>query len=361
AGVVHEKRLLLRERTATVELDATPEWVCGNAGSSGFYRVAYEPDALERLARHLPALAPSERVSLLADAWARVRAGQEDIGRFLSLAARFRDEHDDAVLDELVGRLSYVETRLVDGDALDAFRAFVSELLGHQLRELGWDVAADEKDARRLRRGAVLRALGGVARQRDVVAEAHKRVTRLLAGDTAALEPNLLDTSVAVVAREGDATLFDTLKERFPKETDPATQRRYLMALAAFEDPGLAARAEELFLTGVVPLQDSAGFAHGLLANRTARAPFWSTYQTRWPEVRARTGGAPMLMRRVVEATGNLRERRQLEDAKAFFQSTPVPEAQQAVAQTLERLSQDVALRERASAEVAAWLKARRP
>jgi puromycin-sensitive aminopeptidase len=64
-----------------------------------------------------------------------------------------------------------------------------------------------------------------------------------------------------------------------------------------------------------------------------------------------------MLLRRIVEAMGLLRTREHLEQMKALLQANPVPEAQQATAQTLERLSQDVALRERCAPEVSAWLK----
>ena len=71
------------------------------------------------------------------------------------------------------------------------------------------------------------------------------------------------------------------------------------------------------------------------------------------------TGGAPMLLRRVVEAMGNLRERRHLDEARAFLAAHPVTEAQQAAAQTLERLGQDVALRERLTPEVSVWLHGR--
>jgi puromycin-sensitive aminopeptidase len=59
----------------------------------------------------------------------------------------------------------------------------------------------------------------------------------------------------------------------------------------------------------------------------------------------------------VVEVLGALRDRKQLEEAKALLQAHPVNEAQQAMAQTLERLSQDVSLRERAGPDVAAWIK----
>jgi puromycin-sensitive aminopeptidase len=63
-----------------------------------------------------------------------------------------------------------------------------------------------------------------------------------------------------------------------------------------------------------------------------------------------------MLLRRVVEAVGALVERRHLEEAEAFLGAHPVPEARQAIAQTLERLGQDVELRERASPAIARWL-----
>jgi puromycin-sensitive aminopeptidase len=66
-----------------------------------------------------------------------------------------------------------------------------------------------------------------------------------------------------------------------------------------------------------------------------------------------------MLLRRVVEAVGQLPARRQLEEATAFFAQHPVASARQAIAQTLERMRQDVALWERAEPGVARWLDAR--
>ena len=66
-----------------------------------------------------------------------------------------------------------------------------------------------------------------------------------------------------------------------------------------------------------------------------------------------------MLLRRVVEAVGQLPTRRHLEEATAFFAEHQVAAARQAIAQTLERMRQDVALWERAEPAVARWLAAR--
>jgi puromycin-sensitive aminopeptidase len=202
-----------------------------------------------------------------------------------------------------------------------------------------------------------VRAVGVLARGSQTLAEARPRVAKVLAGDKAALEPNLLDSSVYMVARAGDTALFDTLLEKMKTDPDPATQRRYLTALASFENPVLTQHGQDLFFTDAVKMQDVTIYLNGLLGNRTGRDAWWALMQKRWKDVVGRTGGAPMLLRRVVEALGSLRDRRQLEEAQALLKAHPVTEAQQAMAQTLERLSQDVALRERAGPEVSTWLK----
>ncbi|XXF78777.1 M1 family metallopeptidase [Myxococcaceae bacterium GXIMD 01537] len=356
---VREQRVLLRDARTKVELEGQGElkWLCANAGSTGFYRVAYEGAALGELASHLKALAPSERIALLADQWALVRAGQVSAADFLDLAARFGTEEDDAVLDELVGRLAYVEGRLVEGEEQARFRAWVEKLLGPQLQKLGWQPAAGEPDRVKLRRAALVRAVGLLARSQEQLVQARPRVERLLSGDKAALEPNLQDTAVAMVARAGDPALFDTLLEKMKAEPDPATQRRYLLALTAFESSALNERAQGLLFSDAVKTQDVASYVSGLLGNRAGREAWWARTQRQWKDVLGRTGGAPMLLRRIVESLGALRTRQQLDEVKALLQAHPVGEAQQAMAQTLERLAQDVALRERAMPDVVAWLK----
>ncbi|GAO02459.1 M1 family metallopeptidase [Anaeromyxobacter sp. PSR-1] len=358
-GKVTEQRVLLRGRTAEVTLagEGEPDWLCANAGATGFFRVKYDAACLAALGRNLAALAPAERIQLLSDEWALVRSGAREIGAFLDLCAGFAGEEDHAVLDELVARLATVEHRLVADADRPALRGFVARLFAPQLAATGWDAAHGEPDTVRLRRAAAVRALGLVGRAPGPAQEARARLDRWLAGDRAAVEPNLHDALVAMVARDGDAARFEAFQKLFRKEADPAFRRRYLLAQAAFEDPVLAARGIEVLLGGEdVPLQDVASYSAALLANRTARGPYWARLRGEWGALLARVHGAPMLLRRVVEGLGALVERRELEEAEAFLAANPVEEARQAIAQTLERLRQDVELRERTTAQVGAWL-----
>jgi puromycin-sensitive aminopeptidase len=357
-----EHRFLRRDRSAEVTLpgDGELDFVFANAGATGFYRVAADVPGLAALARSLPRLATSERISLLSDEWALVRAGFRDVAVFLDLCAGFGAEEDHAVLDELVGRLSFLEHRLVADEDRPALGRFVRGLLAPQLAATGWDADSAEPDVRRLRRAAAVRALGLVARDPAVIAEATARLDRWIGGDKAALEANLHDVAVTTVARSGDAARFEAFRALFKAETDPTFRRRWLLALASFEDPAIAARAVELAFGDAVPLQDTASFIATLLGNRTAREPFWARLRGDWEVLHGRLKAAPMLLRRVVEAMGALVERRHLEEAERFLAAHPLDEARQATAQTLERLRQDVALRERTQRSIGAWLAGRR-
>ncbi len=360
---VSEQRFLVREPRAELVLAGSgePDFVVANAGATGFYRVAYDEEGLAALVRNLPRLATAERIALLSDEWALVRAGVREVGSFLDLCASFVREEDHAVLDELVARLAVIEHRLVADDDRAALQSFVAAVFAPQLAATGWDAAPNEADTTRLRRAAAVRGLGLVARDRPAIVEACGRLDRWLGGERAALEPNLHDAAVTMAARSGDTSRFDAFRALFRKENDPAFRRRWLLALASFEDAQLAARGIDLAFGDEVPLQDTASFAAALFGNRTAREPFWTRLRADWDRMHARLHAAPMLLRRVVEATGTLIERRHLVEAEGFLAAHPMEEARQASAQTLERLRQDVALRERTQRAIGSWLARRAP
>ena len=185
-----------------------------------------------------------------------------------------------------------------------------------------------------------------------------KAADEVLAGKKDALEANLHDGAAVAVARVGDAKLFDAFLKAFKDERDPAFKRRYLVALTAFESPELVKRAVELAFSETVPLQDFASFVSGLLSNPAARDGFWKTLRESWKTIDQKASGAPMIYRRVIEALGGLRERKHLDEVRAHLKANAPEALKAATAQTLERLEQDVALRERALPAVSAWLKA---
>jgi puromycin-sensitive aminopeptidase len=356
---VKEQAVLLREPSARVTLNAEGPvaWCIGNADARGFYRTNYDDASLARLLPAVSELRPAERIALISDQWALVRADQAPIERFLDLVVSLRAEEDHVVLDEVVGRLGLIEHRFLADDDRAAFGALVTELYGERAAKLGWSPAAGEDDETRLRRAVLLRALVVIARDAAAEAEAEKRLPP--AGSPGSVDPNLLDTVVVAAARRADAARFDDLRARAKAETDPASKRRYLHALARVEEGPLPARAVELALTDDVPMQDFSSYMSVLLSNRTTREAAFAMIRDRWTETRAKAD-SPMILRRLVEALAALPERRHHDAVRAFLDAHPIDGARQAIAQTLERMQMDVTLRERILPRVGAWLRARR-
>ena len=351
-----EQRVLLGKPEEIIEPAAPFEWVLGNVGARGFYRTAYEPELLRRLISALPQLAPEERMALVSDQWALVRSGATQVEGFLHLLAGLHAEEDHVVLDEVVGRLGYLEHRAVAEQDRPAFHGWVRAQFAGAGADLDWEVRDGEDDERRLRRAAVQRAMALVARDPETIAAALLRFERLMAKHP--VDPNLLDIVVAVAARTADDKRFETLKSLASTELDPAAKRRYLHALAAVENPQLVQRAVDLALDAFVQMQDFASYVGALLANRATRDLAWKMIQTRWSEVRKK-GDSPMILRRLVEALGSLPERAHLAAVEKFLAAPDLSAARQAVAQTLERLRMDVALREKLLPEIAAFLRKR--
>ncbi|HXN55446.1 MAG TPA: M1 family metallopeptidase [Myxococcales bacterium] len=360
---VHERRVLLPpggagEARVDLEAKGAVRWVLANSGARGFYRASYPAASLRCLIDALPDLDATERMALVSDQWALVRSGNAGAAPFLDLLAGLGGETDHVVLDEVVSRFSWIEHRGVSDADRPRFQAFVAKALAGAAAALGWEPREKETDEVRLQRAAVLRGLTLVARERAAVAEAEARFRTHVGKTGRGVDPNLLDLVVAAAARTADSARFDELARLARAEVDPAAKRRYLHALAMVEADDLVPRAVSLALSDAVQMQDFSSYVGTLLASRAAREQAWRIFEMRWQEVRKKAD-SPMLLRRLVEALGNLPERSHLAAIEAFLASHPIDGARQAIAQTLERLRMDVALRERLMPEVGAWLRSR--
>ncbi len=364
---VHEERVLFDKRTAELPIGkGTIKWLTANGGATGFYRVAYQPELMRGLSDNLRSLDPAERIGLLSDTWALVRSGRAGVRDWLALAEKLAGEKDAAVLGEVTGRFAALDRLVSDADR-PAFQAAVSRMFGPELKRLGWEKPAAvggkarrESDGVRERRAALLGVVAKVTRDPAIEGEARRRVERFLAGDEGALDPELRATAISLAARGGDAALFGAYQKRFQSETDPVLKLTFLRALAVFEKPALAARAQELVFSGKLPKQDVSSFVAALLANPTARGPFWQRMQREWPAFQKRLDDAPKIRQRVIQAFEQVPGPTGLAEVRALLSRDPPKDAADTIAQSLERMTLAVEFRQRTGPDLSAWLAARK-
>jgi len=355
-GQTRLSRRVLSGASDRIELGRNaPRFVHGNAESSGFYRTDHEPALLRDLAAALGSLSDVERLCLVSDQWALVRAGRAPIESFLDLAARFGGEREPDVLLALRGAFAFADEQLAahaGDETRDAWRSFLIDLFAEQLLELGWQPAADEGDSARVRRAVVIALLGQLA-EWEAVTEVVGARCRAYLDDRASLEANLADPVISLAARQGDAALYERFAKAATRARTPQERRRFLFALADFRDAKLLARTRRACLDEI-PVQDMPLVLVRLLQNRAAREETWEFLRKRWTRLSRRL--PPQLGTRVIETLPELQTARHRREVAALFREHPVVTGKRTVQQALERFDLNAVFRKRSLPAFRRWL-----
>lgn len=147
-----------------------------NAGQAGFFRVAYAPDIFAKLLENVETLTAGEKVCLIADTTALVRAGRTSVIELLQLLSSFRSETNYL----LVNIVNSVHTRLTNpfsvwlqvSKALDILSSNFSDTLADELSRLTrwlvqditptveWEVVPGEDHSKTKMRALIIKMAG---------------------------------------------------------------------------------------------------------------------------------------------------------------------------------------------------------
>jgi len=347
--------LVVTEPQQTIAVGGTCQpWVFANARGKGYYRTAYTPDMIRRLARDAERLLTApERLSLVSDEWAFVRAGRHTVANYLDLIAGFGSEPTAGVLGAISDRLEFIDNYLANDRTRPRFRSFVRQLLEPGYKKIGFDRRANDSEDDRSRRNVLLEALGLVD-EPDVVARSRQAVTAALAG-AEPLDPIIAGTLVSVAAAHGDPALFDSLRRAAATATNPQEHYRYLYALTAFRDPVLIDRALQLSRTSDIKSQDTGAYLSAFFGNDAARDDAWRFVKVHWaelePKIMISLGDITLVSSMSAFCSADARD-----DIRSFFGSHPLPTGERALKQTIERIDSCIATRQRQETELAKWL-----
>ncbi len=346
------QRVILDAAEQDVELSFAADWVVVNAGGSGFYRVQYSPALLAALTHRGPnALTSLERYGLVDDAFASVLAGAVTAAEFLNFARSFADEPDVSVWQRLVQALGALD-RLLDDDVRPRFQATVRGLVAPALQRLGWEPRDDESDRVRELRASLLEALGTLGD--DETAQARARAIHdAYVTDPHAVDANLAAAAVTVLATTGGPDEYELFLGRHKSATTPQEELRYLYALGRFPDEELMARTLE-FALNEVRTQNAPYLLRQAMVNRERGPQAWEFVRRHWDALMERLPDNSIV--RMVEGVKVLMKPEVANDVFAFFAEHEVPQGAQSLAQHLERLRVNVALRDRESERFAAAL-----
>ncbi len=340
-SVVSERLVL--EADTRIELPDGTEWVHVNTSAQGFYRVRYSDDLLSALAsRPLELLSPAERFSLVDDTWAAVLSGDTTASSFLDVFAGMAEETDLAVWQRITECLATVD-RLIDEPSRPVLQSQIRELLQPALDRVGHEVSEADDDLTRQLRGTLLRALATLGADDDAVALGRSLWERDRSGEP--VDPALVSAAITIAARTGGHDDFDRLHEQFHNAETPQDEIRFLYALAEFDDISLTERLLAMAVTDEVRTQNAPYLLRLALTNRTQGAAAWRFIAEHWQEINQRFPSNSIA--RMLEGVRSITDPELASEIESFFETHDVPQSKLVLAQHLERMSVQVALRER--------------
>jgi aminopeptidase N len=329
--------------------------VFANPDSRGYYFTEYSPEAARALARSSSTLKPVERLSVLGDEWWMVRGGRHDVGVYLDVASAFASDTASAVIEMLSGRLAVIGEDLVTASDQPRYQAWIRAQFGPQLHALSLPGDANDNDETHMRRATLLE-LVGVTGNDPAVQKRSRELAEQYLKDSRSLPATLAATVLKVAALGGDRALYDQYAAKLGTQAaQPEEYYRFFSALSSFKDPVLSKRTLEFALSPAVRTQDTGTLIGSMMVQPWSQEMTWEFVTANWQTIVKSLGefqGIPS----IVESTSSFCSASSAQEVRAFFEKNPIPSSQRAVQQSIERIENCVALKERQSKPFAAWI-----
>ena len=324
-----------------------------DAGGRGYYRFALPNDVYAKvLAGVETELTPEERIALLGDVWAGVRANYDAVGDYLHLAETVRDDPNAAVVDTATSPLVTIDQRIATTPAEhEALAKWVVRTYKPAYEKLGPPSPSDTPNTKALR-SALFGVLGTLGKDSDVIAESKKIAGQYLT-NPASVDPNLAQTAAAIAAENGDAAFFNELQHTFETANNPQIQEQALRYLALFNNPDLQRRSLEFAVSGKVRNQDAIFQLLIPMQRPQTRELAWDFIRNNWDKVKAQftvTMGAYL-----VEGSGAFCSEEKKQQVLDFFSTHKVAASDVSLQRAKDAIDNCVELRSTQGPKLQQW------
>jgi aminopeptidase N/puromycin-sensitive aminopeptidase len=346
---------LLTHENQGVSLNRCSSWFVANSDAAGYYRVQYDdPHTLTSIADDAEKeLNVPERIELVEDTWALVRAGKTPVGIFLDVVQAMRGERNRLVLGPTSGHLSYLADSIVPGPQKPAFQKYIRDHFASVAAEVGWRPASSDSDEQKALRATLLAILGG-ADDPGAIAAA-REIVRAYLIDPKSVDNTLVNPALGVAAAHGDAALYEQISAALEQPGPPDRYFTLVFALAAFPQPELSTQLLQRVEKGQLRQQIYPAVFSALLANPGSRAAAWNYLKAHWNDLAEKVssfggGGA-------VSALGSFCTATERDDVKHFFTDHRAIGAENALQQSLERIESCIVFKTMQDKNMAEWLQ----
>jgi puromycin-sensitive aminopeptidase len=258
------------------------------------------------------------------------------------------------VVQAIAGPAESIASRLITNSDAGAFRAWAGDQFRPLFTQLGWNAKPGEEDETKSMRTAVIRAMGYVARDPQVLRQAAELAQQYMK-DPTSVDANVAGLALNLAAVGGDPKLYDEYVSQMKAAKSPQQLRHYRDALTWFRQPELAERTLQLALSPEVRSQDMLELLFDQINNPETRNVSWQFMKAHWSEIEKKSGAG--LGYGFGGFAGAFCSEDEKKDVQQWFAQHPDPGTNRTLRQGLERLDDCMRMKQLQSENLTSWLK----
>lgn len=325
----------------TQTITSKDEWQKLNFGESGFFRVAYSKELLDRLINPVlnKVLSARDRLGIIRDLFALSESGDIKTSYALEFLKAYKNEDNYTVWLEIAMGLSKLEQIFYKTKSEKDLKKLTLDLFSSIFKKLGWEKKENEPHGDTLLRSLCISKLGRVGNKK-VILEAKKRFMTLK--KELHINPDLRGAIYSIVAKAGGKKEYEFLIEKYKKETLHEERSRIGSVLGDFTEDQILCEVAHFALSKDVRTQDTIGILSSLASGPLGRNIWLKCVKQNWKTLVSRYGDGGHTLAKLVKSISNTAEAKHLKIFKEFFNSNDAPGAKRAVEQTIEKIESNI-------------------
>lgn len=332
---------------------ATGSPLYGNADYKGYFRSEYAATDVRAIIASASSLSSPERIGLVGDRWALVRAGEGQIGDYMDLLTSLAGDPNATVSDTAFDNLKYIRRRLADAQQRAKLDTWVRKTYSPIYQRIRI-AKSDDDDNLRQRRALLLELLGS-ADDPAALSDARSYTDRFFKGE-GSMDRELVTKAINVSAAHGDVGFYARVLQWSKNAQDSRTRVSALKTLSEFNDPKLVRSTLDYAYSGAVRNQDNYALFENLMARPETRELAWQYAQENWSKIeKSLTVSSGQ---RTVSASKPFCSEADKQKVGAFFTQHPVAATERTLRITTNAIGACAEMRNKQAASLDAWLNA---
>lgn len=335
-----EKFLLKKSKEQFSDIDFS-SWFKVNFEESGFYRVAYTDEMLNKLKKAVSEkeISARDRLGIIRDLFDLAEAGYFSVVSAMKFVEAYQKEDDYTVWAEIVMRLSKIKQMIAKTKIEKDFDKFIIKTFLPIHQKLGFEKQKGEKHTDALLRSLVIGKLVD-AGEKTVIKSCLEIFEKMQKGTH--IDPDLKNVCYKTYAKMGGEKEYQKMLELYQKAHMHEEKNRIGYQLSAFQNVNILKKVCEFSISENVRKQDTTFMLGYVVKNPLGRDVWFDFVFKNWKLLVDRYGDGGYTLSRFLKFASGTPEKKHLVMFTKFFTKNPAPSAERAVEQIKESIETNV-------------------